>query len=296
MEGNHARHNPHGTGQYNDREAMEIVEIIKNCDTDDIGIISPFKAQAEYIKNIIQKDYPNIEVDTIHKYQGRQKKVIILSTVVNDLKDSEEDFITNFITNPQLLNVAISRAIDKLYLVVSDKVYNSTNNTIAQFIDYIKYYCKSEALNCGKVTSVFDILYTEQAKLEASSKLYKFVDSYAEQIVFDELSKILINYPDYKVIMHYRLSDLLNDYTGFDNDELKYIKNPRTHVDFVIFDKITHKPKVCIEVDGTKYHDYAPKQISHDEIKDRALMQNKIPILRLKTNHSDEINKIIKCL
>lgn len=291
VEGNHARKNPNGSGQYNDREAMEIVEILKSLKEDDVGIITPFRAQADYIKMLIKDDFPNVEVDTIHKYQGRQKKVIILSTVVNDLKIDDDDFITDFVTNSQLLNVAISRAIKKIYLVVSDKVYKSTNNTIAQFIDYIKYYCNDSDKE-GKVTSIFDSLYNKQNEALLKSPCNKYVDSYAETIMLNELNKILGDYPDYKVLLHYRLSDLLETYEGFTNEEIRYLKHYKTHVDFVIFDKISHKLVLCIEVDGTKFHDYDKIRIEHDEIKNRALKANNINILRLKTNQSGEILKI----
>ena len=292
VEGNHARKNPNGSGQYNDREAQEIIQIIKSCDSSDIGIITPFRAQADYIRELIKNDYPSVEIDTIHKYQGRQKEVVILSTVVNDLNIEDDNFITDFVTNAKLLNVAISRAIKKLYLVVSDKVYNSNNNTISQFIHYIKYYCNDTSITKGSVTSIFDELYNKQNEIIKKSKCSKYVDSYAEELMLNMLNKVLINYQDYKVLLHYRLSDMIKDYNGFNDEEIRYIKHPKTHVDFVIFDKITFKPILCIEVDGTKYHDYAKIQIEHDKIKTRILEANNINILRLKTNQSNEITKI----
>ena len=290
--GNHARANPHGTGQYNDREAQEIINILRKCNSDSIGIITPFRGQADYIKSLLKDEFPYVEVDTIHKYQGRQKKIIILSTVVNDLNYDKDSFITDFVTNKQLLNVAISRAIEKLYLVVSDKVYRSNSNTIAQFIDYIKYYCKEEASEEGKVTSVFDILYDGQYKKIKNSPCGKYVDSYAEEIIKRRLDELLKDYPEYKLVLHYTLKYLVTNFEGFSNEEIRYITNPRTHVDFVIFDKITYKPILCIEVDGTKYHDYSVRQIKNDKIKDRILEANEIKLLRLKTNHSGEMDKI----
>ena len=296
VEGNHARKNPNGSGQYNDREAQEIYDIIKEIGSNDIGVITPFRAQAEYINNLLKNEYPNVEVDTIHKYQGRQKEVIILSTVVNDLDVEEDNPITDFVTNSKLLNVAISRAVKKLYLVVSDKVYRSENNTISQFIDYIKYYCSEKNDKEGQVTSIFDELYKEQNSALKESKCIKYVDSYAEKIMLNHLNNLLIDYPDYKLVMHYRLSDLIKVYDGFSVEEIRYVKHPKTHVDFVIFDKISFKPVLCIEVDGTRFHDYAKVQKEHDIIKTKIIELNGINILRLKTNQSNEILKIKKFL
>ena len=296
VEGNHARKNPNGSGQYNDREAQEIIEIIKKCKTKDIGIITPFRAQADYIGKLIKNDYPYVEVDTIHKYQGRQKEIVILSTVVNDLNVENDDFITDFVTNSKLLNVAISRAVKKLYLVVSDKVYNSTNNTISQFIDYIKYYCSDNSIQKGKIVSIFDKLYESQNEILKSTKCYKYVDSYAEELMRKSIITLLNKYSEYKLVMHHRLSDLISNYNGFNEDEIRYINHHKTHVDFVIFNTVTHKPVLCIEVDGTRYHDYAKVQKEHDDIKTRILQANNINILRLKTNESNEMVKIVRYL
>ena len=288
VEGNHARKNPNGTGQYNDREAQEILEILRNEESNDIGIISPFNAQVNYIRKLINKDYSHVEVDTIHKYQGRQKEIIILSTVVNDIKDLNEDFITNFVTNPKLLNVAISRAVKKIYLVVSHGVYTSKQNTISQLIDYIKYYNDSSTLKEGKVVSIFDKLYDKSMENIRNSNCIRYVDSYAEKLMLDYLNNILKDYSDYRIILHYRLKYLINDYDGFNKDEINYINHPKTHVDFTIFDMTSYKPVLCIEVDGTKYHDYNKVQINHDKIKNRIIKHNNIPFLRIKTNKSNE--------
>ena len=40
------------------------------------------------------------------------------------------------------------------------------------------------------------------------------------------------------MVLHYRLSDLIKKYDGFNKEEIKYINHPKTHVDFVIFDKV----------------------------------------------------------
>ncbi len=295
VEGNHARKNPNGSGQYNDREAEEILKIISENENKEIGIITPFRAQADYILTKLGNKYPNVEVDTIHKYQGRQKEIIILSTVVNELSEATDDFISNFITNPKLLNVAVSRAISKLYLVVSDKVYESKNNNIAQLIDYIKYNSDSFDIK-GNVTSVFDELYKQNYQVIKETKLYQKVDSLAETIMLDLLQNILRNYPTLEIALHVKLLYLINDLSGFNENEIKYIKHPWTHVDFVIYDKITYKNVLCIELDGTKYHDYSKTRVEKDIIKTKALTNNGINFLRIRTNESNEVNKIIQAI
>lgn len=296
--GNHARRNPYGNGQYNLREVDEIIEILDQERTKEIGIITPFRYQADVIREKT-KNYDNVEVDTIHKFQGRQKDIIILSTVVNNLFEDEiNEFISNFVTNDRLLNVAISRAKSKLYIVVADKVYYSKKNSIQELIDYIKYNFSHESQNEGTVVSVFDCLYKDNINVlkKVKTKLRKVSSFDTENIIYDLLQNVLKDYHNLKILMHIKLSHLVNDLKGFSNTEKKYITNPFTHVDFVIYNELTKLPILVIEVDGIKFHEQNIVQSLRDDIKDRVLEANNIPILRLKTNESKERSRIINKL
>lgn len=90
--GNHKRDN---TSQ---RQLDIIKEILPKLKTNDIGIIAPYNNQVDLIKQNIQ----DIEVSTVHKFQGREKDAIIISTV--------DDEISDFVADSNILNVAISRA------------------------------------------------------------------------------------------------------------------------------------------------------------------------------------------
>ena len=50
------------------------------------------------------------EVDTVYKFQGREKNTIIISTV--------DDELTDFVDDPNLINVAVSRAKKGWYLLL----------------------------------------------------------------------------------------------------------------------------------------------------------------------------------
>lgn len=295
VEGNHARKNPNGTGQYNDREAQEIIKIISDNPEKEIGVITPFRAQAMYITNLLKDQFPNVEIDTIHKFQGRQKDIIILSTVVNDLSDATDDLISNFITNPKLLNVAISRAKSKLYLITSDKVFKSSNNNISYFIDYIRHNSNNHDIK-GNITSIFDELYKDNYKIIKSTGLCQKVDSYAENLMLNLLNIVLKNYPTLSIALHVNLLYLINDISGFTEQERKYITHPWTHVDFVIYDKITYRNILCIELDGTKYHDYNISQVEKDKIKTKVLEKNGVNFIRIRTNQSNEYNIIVDAI
>jgi hypothetical protein len=284
--GNHARKNPHGSGLYNQREIDEIVEMHLN-ENDDVGVISPFRYQADLISKALNKKF---ECDTVHKFQGRQKEHIILSTVLNSLNDEKPNRVEDFVNDPKLLNVAISRAAKKLTLIVSDNIYNSNSNTILHdLIKYVKYQSNS-IITSGGVLSVFDILYN-------AKELTATRNQFLSEIVFKKLlAETIKPYSDLGFAMHVPLRRIFTDIKNDDIERQKYLTHPLTHVDFLIFNRITHEPKFTIEVDGTAYHEKNPKQTNHDTWKDECFNRFKIPLLRLKTNGSNEKAKILTML
>ncbi len=68
------------------------------------------------------------------------------------------------------------------------------------------------------------------------------------------------------------------------------------NVDFLFFNKVSKEKLFVLEVDGIKYHEQDKKQAEHDEIKDRVLELNNIPIYRFKTNKSNEKLRLIKII
>ncbi len=95
---------------------------------EDIGIIVPFRAGVySYRKWLREKGLDGVEVGTIHTYQGREKRVIVFDTVMTGevtaygrvrhytVRPFDED--KNGLSVPRLLNVALSRAKDRLILV-----------------------------------------------------------------------------------------------------------------------------------------------------------------------------------
>ena len=78
-----------------------------------MGIISPYNAQAELISKVIsEQNIQNVEVGTVHRFQGNQKDIILF-----DLADSYGlPYVSKLLEDFKLINVAVSRA--KGFLVV----------------------------------------------------------------------------------------------------------------------------------------------------------------------------------
>jgi DNA replication ATP-dependent helicase Dna2 len=98
---------------------------IENIEEDTFGIITPFRAQISVIRNEIRHlpFYDKLQIDTIERYQGSEKQIIIISFGVS--YKTQLKSITSFNNSGTLdrkLNVAISRAKDYLVLVGNQKI------------------------------------------------------------------------------------------------------------------------------------------------------------------------------
>lgn len=81
-----------------------------NLSKNEIGVISPYSAQVDQIKNLEL----NIEVSTVDGFQGREKEIIIISLVRSN--NSKE---IGFLKDKRRLNVALTRA-KKLLVIICD--------------------------------------------------------------------------------------------------------------------------------------------------------------------------------
>ena len=87
-----------------------------NDNSDTIGVISPYRRQADALTNSLRSrwsDFSGNSIGTVYTFQGGQKSVIILSTRQCHFSDSLW-FINR---RPNLLNVAVSRARELFILV-----------------------------------------------------------------------------------------------------------------------------------------------------------------------------------
>lgn len=278
-EGNHARNH------YNQRQIDMIVnEIIPKynlcVDDNSLGIVTPYRNQTAALQRTFKGT--SVKADTVDKFQGQENDVIIISTVDNEISD--------FTDNPNRLNVAISRAIEQLFLVVNSSEI-SQNRNIRDLVDYIKYN-NLEVYN-SKLHSIFDYLYKsyEQRKQEILKK-HKNISIYdSENLMYAFIHKILNKYykNQFDVTPHVQLKAILKDLSLLASGrERQYALNDLTHVDFVIYKTIDNSPFLAIEVDGYKYHQDGTTQAERDELKNEILKKYNIPLLRFKTNGSDE--------
>ncbi|MCC8174449.1 MAG: AAA domain-containing protein, partial [Odoribacter sp.] len=215
-------------GYYNCREKDIIIGLINGTEQDiyedslkgikpqKLSIITPYKAQVEILTKFLEKlsfDTSVIEISTVHKFQGREKERIIISTVWDGLKEFLDDlsnyitfseindenkeinseinktinrkinnikFTSNFINDPKLLNVAVSRAEKELWLI-------TTGNTAA--IEWV-YDEETHKIQPKEITQIYKFSEKIEEKFNISELLQKFI--YGSQYI--ELLKGYIEY------------------------------------------------------------------------------------------------------
>lgn len=281
LEGNHAR------GTYNQRQ-IDVIrdEILPHLDINDIGIISPFRKQVTKLSREVDSSL-GVEIDTVHKYQGREKDIVILTTVV----DKENEFADD----PNLLNVAISRAKNKLYVVVSD---DEKNKNMKDLVNYIKY--NNFEITQSKIYSIFDLLYKNYSPyLNTYLKKLKKVSNYKSENLMKIVIENILDKEDYSQlshVMHYPLNKLIKDLSLLNIKEQKFVQHPSAHLDFLLYNQIDNRAILAIEVDGVAFHENNPTQLKRDVMKDAILQKYNIPIIRFPTNGSEEEKKLLNKL
>lgn len=282
--GNHAR------DRMNQRQIdviqEEILPVLRNHGYQDIGIITPYRDQVDAIQRQFGNAY---EVATVHKFQGREKDAIVLASVDN--------VIGEFVDNPNLLNVAVSRAVKSLTVVISDSKENEKTNygDLAKYIEYNNFQIVE-----SKIFSVFDLLYKGYYKQRKDYLIkHKRVSEYdSENIAYAVIEKIL-SLPEFSKIdcaIHSSVATLIRDYSLMTDEEVRYASNPLTHLDFLLFNKMDKKPIMAIEIDGTRYHAEGSRQAERDLLKNSVMEKYGLPLLRIRTNESDVENRIISKL
>ena len=283
-QGNHARE------RMNQRQ-IDIIkqEIIpkERLENVDLGIVTPYRNQTNALQRAFQGT--SIKADTVDKFQGRENEVIILSTVDNEISD--------FTDNPNRLNVAVSRAVEQLILVVNGNE-NEKDNNISDLIKYIEY--NNFSIVQSELNSIFDMLYKgyEEQRVKFIRKSGKVSEFDSENLMFGLIKQTLADekFLKYDVLTHFPIRQIIKDFSKLDEQEKKYASNPLTHLDFLIYNKLSKVPVLGIEVDGFEFHKQGTQQAKRDKMKDKILDKYNFPILRFRTNESNEKEKLMNKL
>lgn len=130
---------PTSTSIYNILEAHIAVELVKKIATEykklnlgrkvSVGIISLYQLQVNRIREMIKEERNkfdfsaiNIDVNTVDRFQGKEKEIVIVSLVRNP--ESEKSY-SKHIRAFERVNVAFSRAQNALFIIGAETLYKN---------------------------------------------------------------------------------------------------------------------------------------------------------------------------
>jgi len=177
----------------NPMEAELIVELLRDWDQHDpfkkwlesktaaddrvIGIICAYRAQADLLRIKLRGAFVSdsmrsaIKIDTVDSYQGKENLIVILSLVRNNVDGPAEldrpTIAPGFMSRPNRINVAVSRAMDRLVLVGASDGWRQDSplgRVVAAF-------ARQEQL--GLARSVDGLAFLEQLEAERTPKKHK---------------------------------------------------------------------------------------------------------------------------
>lgn len=139
-----ARRGPTGSSWINQIEAERVLEVmtqelrplITGRNKLSLGIVTPFRAQKELIRKLMESEAlpTNILVDTAHGFQGDERDIIIFSPVVS--QQMEPNTVSWVERPPNMINVALTRAKEALYIVADLNYLSDRNSILSKLAEY----------------------------------------------------------------------------------------------------------------------------------------------------------------
>ena len=140
-------HNVFDANGRSPHEAKLVAELVSDLlqngvDIKDIGIMSPYRAQVREIKKEVKKVLPtsiaqpfdSLLVDTVDSMQGQERNYIIYSFANSHPLESMRRL--DFFYSPNRLNVAITRAIKKCFVISNYKVFDIIDDELRDHAEY----------------------------------------------------------------------------------------------------------------------------------------------------------------
>lgn len=170
-----------------DLEARIICEYIKRNPEVNIAVITPFVHQKECIEYYLQKNkIDGIPVGTVHSFQGDQCDTVIFSTAIT--KGTHQKTYEWLKNNRELINVAVSRAKNKLIVLGSKKMVNNLSNGNDDMKELFEYVETNGKIKLTDVSPTSTALGTRQISTDSEKELTKTVQHVLS--VIDETARV----------------------------------------------------------------------------------------------------------
>ena len=261
-------------------EAIAVVDYIKenNLDENSVSIVTPFRNQADLINEELAKRKLKVRCGTIHKVQGSENKTIILAPAIG-IKSSKKtyDWLAN---NKELINVAVTRAKDKLVLVADDEALEAlSNKEIEDDIIALSNYVKEN----GNVSVSKSTVNKIEIGLSNGSE--------CENELFETMTHFCSVYKSFTVKRNQPVNKVLK---GIDDKDLSRYFN-KAEFDLVLYSKKINgktEPHLVIELNGGEHYISKSVSLANDKKKMEICKKNDIVYLSIPNSYSKSYETI----
>ncbi|MFZ5823434.1 MAG: AAA domain-containing protein, partial [Bacillota bacterium] len=284
----------------NAREAERVMHLARQyiaAGLTDIGIVTPFRAQRELLDRLrrqtleteadgaTRKLIEQVEIGTIHTFQGGQHKLMLFSMVI--APGAREGTIRWFEENQNLLNVAISRARDLLIVVGHRDTLARAGGILASMVAYADRLAQAS----GALPPLPPGLQPERLGLRQGEEeilrswlsppgAVAEVLNPGEQALYRELAERLKGRP-VMVAPKMRVLDSLEPTRLADLTQQERDYAFRAHFDLVVVGLDGFRPVAAVELDGAT-HEQDPLTMARDRLKNAICEKASLPLLRVR--------------
>lgn len=250
----------YGRGAVNDEEAKAVAAyiedlVVKRGYIGSVGVVTPFRGQAnrirDYVGQIEGLEITSVDliVDTVHKFQGDERDMMIFSPVVSDgISPSALGFLAS---QGNIFNVAVTRARSRL-ITIGDKAACAGSNVsyLAAFVSHVEQTTQNSSAARGS-------LEVSPQNLDSGGD-YPAVANPDQVSDWERRFYRTLHRHGIRAIPQYPLDEYRLDFAIIDGDR-----------------------KLNIEVDGELYHrGWDGELIERDQIRNRRLVEQGWTVLR----------------
>ena len=261
-------------------EVEEIVQYAVANKDKNIGIITPFVNQKKLIEEELAKEnLKNVVCGTVHAFQGDEKDVVLFSTAITDKTQSGTyEWLKN---NKELINVATSRAKDKLIILSDSRNLErlhrkDAEDDLYELIQYTKTRGKSQVTQKKANSRALGVKPFSTATEEA------FL-----QNLNHALDNIWLSHNRYSIQKEVPISQVFQD--NITNSDLFYMGR----FDFIVYERNGKEdiPVLAIELDGKEhFEDNVVKM--RDKKKNDICKAHNMQIIRVENVYARRYNHI----
>lgn len=263
-------------------EAEAVVGYARAHPDTSIGVITPFVNQRDYIVSALKEQgIGNVACGTVHAFQGDEQDVVLFSLSLTDKTSPRTyEWLTG---NHELINVATSRAKDKLVVLSNDdelerlhKTAKSTDD-LYELVEYVKSNGQTEVTSRGAASRALGIK-PYSSKTEAA-----FLEN-----LNHALDNIFMAGSRHRVKREVPISHVFEK--GFAEAYLFYSGS----FDFVVYEVRSNReevPVLAIELDGKEHREDVVVQ-ARDRQKNEICRRHRFELIRVENSYARRYNYI----